>query len=60
MHCNDARIIRCTEAELQACQAYILFYSKDKQGEKDGASSLSEPGSATFLPEPGSKRRKLE
>lgn len=27
VHCNDARLSRCTAKEVQHCQAYILFYT---------------------------------
>lgn len=35
VHCNDARISRCSGKEVQNCQAYILFYTCVKGSEDD-------------------------
>ena len=54
MHCNDARLSRTSDREVQNCQAYILFYSLMKDLNKEGLVTIEEEE------EPSTKKRRTE
>ena len=59
VHCNDARLTRCTDNEVLNCQAYILFYTCKNGVEGEILEPSYIEGEILGIDEPSPKRKRI-